>query len=186
MSPDEKVEGKVEERVDEVAVKEETPEAAKPKGPTVEEIKADLAKKKRELEEKAAEYKVFILKGFEVITLKGEKVNIPPLNGKSEKKAVLALIDFMVTDEGIMALFQGGRAKTKVSDFLKLLSGSSSEKAFDCLVDMSAALSGKTEEWVNKHLLLTDMIQVVKPFFVIEIGALKGKFSLKNLPQKEK
>ena len=52
-----------------------------------------------------------------------------------------------------------------------------------CLQDMSAALLGATNEWVDNNLLLGEMVKVVRPFFLIEGDLLAEMRTGKTLPE---
>ena len=126
---------------------------------------------------KMGDYKVFLREGFEIVTSRDEKIKVPPLTGKVEKEVVLAMMQFIVSEGNIFKEFSSGK-NPGIMGLFKYLVGASGEKAFKTLQKMSAALLGKSEEWVDQHLLLTDLVEVVRPFFVIEVGLIKNKFGV--------
>ena len=120
---------------------------------------------------------LYVASGFDFKSAKGDTIIVPSLGGKQEKKAILALLTFLSGDDGVMEqLFRTG-GDVKVNDLIKILT-SGGEDAWDCLVKITGFLINKTEEWVGEHLMLPDMIQVVRPFFLTEgktlIQAFKG------------
>ena len=149
-------------------------EAVKTEEPAKENIKeAEEAQKAKEIKDLT----LYVASGFDFKSAKGDTIIVPSLGGKQEKKAILALLTFLSGDDGVMEqLFRTG-GDVKVNDLIKILT-SGGEDAWDCLVKITGFLINKTEEWVGEHLMLPDMIQVVRPFFLTEgktlIQAFKG------------
>ena len=152
----------------------EVVEEAKIEEPVTEEVVAD---EKDDNAKTIKDLTLYVASGFDFKSAKGDTIIVPSLGGKQEKKAILALLTFLSGDDGVMEqLFRTG-GDVKVNDLIKILT-TGGEGAWDCLVKIAGYLLDKTEEWVGEHLLLPDMIQVVRPFFLTEgktlIQAFKG------------
>jgi len=118
---------------------------------------------------------LYVGSGFEFKSAKGDNIKVPPLAGINEKQAILAFLNFLSGNSKIMdQLFISGGNVT-VSNFITILL-SGGEEAWDCIVKITASLLGKHETWVADHLMLPDMIKVVRPFFLIEGKALMQQF----------
>ena len=165
-----------------------TVEATKTEEPKVEGKKTveGLVKSKRisDLKKRKEEIDLYLSGGASFISRRGAKVKIPPLSGKAEKRALSALIGFVVGDPEVLKLFTGGGGFVFSPEIItKLLKDSSGDNAYKCLQDMSAALLGATNEWVDKNLLLGEMVKVVRPFFLIEGDLLAEMRTGKTLPE---
>jgi hypothetical protein len=150
----------------------EVVEEAKIEEPVIEEAVAD---EKDDNAKAIKDLTLYVASGFDFESAKKEKIVVPPLGGKQEKKAILALLTFVSGDEGMMAQLFNSGGDIKILDFIKILT-SGGDGAWDCLVKIAGYLLGKEDEWVSEHLILPDMIQVVRPFFLTEGKALIQAF----------
>ena len=161
------------------AAKTDTTIDEKVKDAVVEKLVEKVGEKvEKDKNEKAIkDLTLYVASGFDFKSLKGPKVVVPPLGGKQEKKAILSLLTFLSGDDGIMEqLFVSG-GNVKIPDLIKILT-SGGEGAWDCLVKITGYLLDQPEEWISERLMLPDMLQVVRPFFLTEgktlIQAFKG------------
>ena len=139
-------------------------EAVKTEEPAKENIKeAEEAQKAKEIKDLT----LYVASGFDFESAKKEKIVVPPLGGKQEKKAILTLLTFLSGDDGVMEQLFSSGGNVQVSDLLRILT-SGGEKAWDCLVEITGYLIDQPAEWISERLMLPDMIQVVRPFFLTE------------------
>ena len=157
-----------------------TVEATKTEEPIAEEPKVDknkAAAEKEKNDKAIADLALYVGNGFDFMSVKGDKVVVPPLGGKREKKAILALLSYVSGDDGMMNKFFVTGGNLKITELIKVLTAGG-EGAWDCLADIAGFLLNQPVEWVSEHLMLPDMIQVVRPFFLTEgktlIQAFKG------------
>ena len=135
---------------------------------TEEPAKLDIEEAEQAEKEKTIkDLTLYVASGFDFKSAKGDKVIVPPLGGKAEKKAILALLTFLSGDDGVMEQLFSSGGNVQVSDLLRILT-SGGEKAWDCLVEITGYLIDQPTEWISEHLMLPDMIQVVRPFFLTE------------------
>lgn len=154
------------------AEKDKAREAAKKK--LEERIKKE---QEEQLKKKKEELDLYLKEGLKFETIRGEKVVCPPLNGIAEKTALRILIKFILKNPDVMMMvgaMQGNNANLGSAAIIKMLSGDSGEEATTAITEISAALLGKTEEWVDEHLLLAEQVKVVRPFFLIEAKTLSA------------
>jgi len=149
----------------------------KAKDAMVEKLVEKVGEKKdKEDNEKAIkDLTLYVASGFDFKSAKGDTIIVPSLGGKQEKKAILALLNFVSGDDGMMSQLFNSGGNVKILDFVKILT-SGGDEAWDCLVKITGFLLNKEEKWISEHLILPDMIQVVRPFFLTEGKALIQAF----------
>ena len=149
----------------------------KAKDAMVEKLVEKVGEKKdKEDNEKAIkDLTLYVASGFDFKSAKGDTIIVPSLGGKQEKKAILALLNFVSGDDGMMSQLFNSGGNVKILDFVKILT-SGGDEAWDCLVKITGFLLNKEEKWISEHLILPDMIQVVRPLFLTEGKALIQAF----------
>jgi len=161
-----------------------TVEATKTEEPVKEDVAeeatagttAGMEPDEKEKNEKAIkDLTLYVASGFDFKSAKGDTIIVPSLGGKQEKKAILALLNFVSGDDGMMSQLFNSGGNVKILDFVKILT-SGGDEAWDCLVKITGFLLNKEEKWISEHLILPDMIQVVRPFFLTEGKALIQAF----------
>jgi len=148
----------------------EAPKAEKNDGEINEETKKRiLEEQKALLEKKKAEIEIYLKDGLKITTIRGSDIIVPPLNGKMEKKALRLVLEFILTNPKVIALFTGGgKISLSPAGIMKLLSADVGDEAFDCIKKLAAILVDKPKEWVDENLLFAEMMEIVRPFFLVE------------------
>jgi len=110
---------------------------------------------------------LYLGEGFSFVSVKGEEINVPPLMGIKEKQAILYLLSFLGENEGIMEKIFADPGNITVSKFISIFLSGGNE-AWDAITGITASLLDKEISWVGEHLMLPDMLKVVRPFFLVE------------------
>lgn len=137
------------------------------------EEKVKIAQAK--LGQTSADLSALLREGTSVVTVKGEELVIPALTGTAEKRAIKIIVDYLREhSEIITKIFN---EKIKPGDILSFLIDVADE-GYEVVQSLAGALVGQEREWVDKNLLLADLIAVVAPFLRAEVTpisrAMKG------------
>jgi hypothetical protein len=142
---------------------------------TVEE-KVKIAQEK--LGQSSADLAALLREGTSVVTAKGETLEIPALTGTAEKRAIKIIIDYLREHSEIIGKIFN--EKIRPQDIISFLIDIADE-GYEVVQSLAGALVGREREWVDKNLLLADLIAVVAPFLRAEVApisrAVKGIMS---------
>lgn len=136
-------------------------------------LEQEEARKKR-LEEQSKELAILLSQGQKFTSIiTGKEIEVPPLNGIAEKKALKIVIDFLKDNSKLFEDIWGDTEKGQGSAILMKILGSA-DGVMDIGTKIAAILMNKDESWAEENLLMVDIVKIIRPFLLAEVQQISS------------